>query len=81
LCLSLGFGNPEFEVVPLPGSFYTMQARFLDKDVMSEPRLAGSVGSVHNVYAKKAAKDACWREVLKVLEDIRRSRLQRNALI
>lgn len=74
LCLRLGFTNPAFELVPLSGSFYNVHATFTDKDVRYEPKLAGAVAPIHNVFSKKAAKDECWNALLTVLQDIQRSR-------
>lgn len=76
LCLRLGFTSPAFELVPQPGgaSFYNVHAIFQPQDVRFEPKLAGSVAPVWNVFGKKAAKDECWRRLLTVLEEISQSR-------
>ncbi|SMR50681.1 unnamed protein product [Zymoseptoria tritici ST99CH_1E4] len=75
LCLALGFSQPEFEIEPLAGAFCNLHARFLPRDVAREPRLAGPIAPVTNVFGKRVAKEECWRELLKILEAIRRSRM------
>ncbi|CAK1356803.1 hypothetical protein CB0940_11991 [Cercospora beticola] len=79
LALDLGFCQPAYRHVPVPmsESFYNTHAEFLPGDVRKEPRLAGHVGQTSHVFGKKHAQQACATEVLKVLEDIRRSRLMR----
>ena len=79
LIAAMGFSQPSWEMQPSksfgqPGAFVDLAARFTERDVQREPRLAGSVGKVERVFGKKAAKDACCRELLRVLEDIQRSR-------
>ena len=79
LVASLGFSQPAFETRPSksfgqPGAFVDMAARFQGRDVQREPRLAGSVGKVERVFGKKQAREMCCRELLRGLEEIRRSR-------
>lgn len=61
--------------MPREGAFVDMWAVFGERDVRSEPALAGEVGRVENVFGKKAAKEECWQEVLMVLEGIQGERL------
>jgi hypothetical protein len=86
LALELGFTQPSFETHPcvpktvrhdqtLTG-FIDISARFSEKDVKAEPRLAGALGTVKEVYGKKKAKEECCREVLRVLDAIARDRLR-----
>lgn len=74
LCFQLGLTSPAFEFAPLHGASVNAWVVFIDKDVRAEPRLAGRVAPVFNVYGKKAAKEQCWSELLKVLKEIRASR-------
>lgn len=75
LCLRLGFTQPTFELIPLSDSFYNVHAVFAPQDVRYEPRLEGAVAPIYNVHGKKTAKNECWAELWKVLEEIRLSRM------
>ncbi|KAF2765694.1 hypothetical protein EJ03DRAFT_330773 [Teratosphaeria nubilosa] len=82
----LGFSQPTWDTKPsLPppgtlardqslGGFVDMACVFVAKDVEREPRLAGCIGEVKNVYGRKKAKEMCCLEVLRVLEGIKQSR-------
>lgn len=82
---SLGFQQPSFDATPCPpppsigrnenlAGFVNMAAHFRDADVQREPRLAGAQGAVRQVYGRKKAKELCCRELLRVLEEVRRGR-------
>ncbi|KAM3425672.1 hypothetical protein BST61_g7614 [Cercospora zeina] len=79
LAVKLGFCQPAYKHVPVPMSkaFYNTHAEFLPSDARKEPRLAGQVGQTSHIFGKKQAQQACATQVLKILEDIRRSRLMR----
>ncbi|KAH9823759.1 hypothetical protein Tdes44962_MAKER04503, partial [Teratosphaeria destructans] len=82
----LGFTQPAWDTKPsLPppgtlardqslGGFVDMACVFIAKDAEKEPRLAGRIGEVKNVYGRKKAKEMCCLEVLRVLEGIKQSR-------
>ncbi|KAK5130193.1 hypothetical protein LTR08_002402 [Meristemomyces frigidus] len=81
----LGFSLPTFDsrpTMPPPGApiqsghFVNMAVTFNIKDVALEPRLAGAVVQVEHVYGKKKARELCCRELLRVLEGIKTSRLK-----
>lgn len=63
----LGFKSPTYTIELLPGStaIYKGYAKFV-----GEPLIEGKVGEFHNIWAKKAAKEHCAKEVLKFLKDI-----------
>lgn len=86
LAASLGLSQPTFEshrslpppgVELLPGqvgAFISMAVHFNARDVEAEPRLAGTVVKVENVYGKKKARELCCIELLRVLEEIKHSK-------
>ncbi|KAK3710692.1 hypothetical protein LTR37_010111 [Vermiconidia calcicola] len=83
LAVSLGFHQPQFrsdlsstanlrDGAPEGLPFYDMEARFDERDIAGEPKLAGPIGRVERVYGSKPARNACCEKVLLVLEDIQR---------
>ncbi|KAK5121283.1 hypothetical protein LTR85_005449 [Meristemomyces frigidus] len=86
---SLGFSPPVWDCrpsMPPPGAqlqpdqtggvFVSMSVRFNDRDTENEPMLQGTVAKVDNVFGKKKARELCCRELLHVLEQVKRSRIQ-----
>lgn len=57
------------------GAFVCMAVHFSDRDVESEPALAGTVVKVDNVFGKKKARELCCRELLHVLDQIKGKRV------
>lgn len=79
----LGLNAPQYKFLPttlpsgevsLDSSVVSGGAYFHDRDVRTNPVLAGCVGEVRNVRGKKEAKDQCCRQVLGVLEQIKCAR-------
>jgi hypothetical protein len=75
LAAALGFSCPYFKVLPENNSaFVTMYAGFAERDVVKEPRLKEPIGKVEHVFGKKAAKQLCCKEILRVLQQIESER-------
>ncbi|KAK3115606.1 hypothetical protein LTR53_004864 [Teratosphaeriaceae sp. CCFEE 6253] len=77
LVASLGLSQPAWKTKPSASRgppFIDMAAEFMPIDVQKDPRLAGEVGKVKGLLGKKPAKERCCHDVLRVLEDIKRSR-------
>ncbi|KAK3723235.1 hypothetical protein LTR37_001958 [Vermiconidia calcicola] len=83
LAVSLGFHQPQFrgyasnlsthgEPVPDGLPFHDMEARFDERDIAREPKLAGPIGKVERVHGFRNTRNACCEKVLLVLEDIKR---------
>ena len=83
LIVSLGFFQPEFVARPtdpsevstkpsLNDTFVDMVVNFDPRNVSKEPRLAGV--QVTHVYGKRAARELCCKELLRVLGTIKASR-------
>lgn len=66
--------QPAFPTQQLEGSFVNMWATFNPNDAKKESILAGEVCRVGPVFGKKAAKEECCRELLKLLDEIERNR-------
>ena len=77
LSLELGFSQPSYTHIPIPGTdaFYNSYANFNEKDSRRDPRLAGQVGPTQHIYGRKAAQQACAANVLVVLDGIRKGRI------
>lgn len=75
LALELNITPPSFRSETLEGPFVNGWAEFLPKDARYEPRVAGQVCRVPHVFGKKAAKEEVWREVLRLLEEIKKDRM------
>nr|POF17015.1 aldehyde reductase 2 [Quercus suber] len=73
---SMGLIQPQFEVHNVDAtldSLIDMTVKFHERDVNSDPILGREI-SVKNVYGKKKAKEACCKEILQLLEEVKRSR-------
>jgi hypothetical protein len=68
LCISMGITPPSYVIEPIVelGSIYCGYAQFI-----GEPRISGKIGEFTNVFGKKNAKEACAKEVVSFLRDLR----------
>ncbi|KAK5732635.1 hypothetical protein LTR17_010316 [Elasticomyces elasticus] len=76
---SMGYSQPQWHSKPSANgsygpSYVDMAAVWPNKDVLREPRLAGDIGQVTNIFGKKQAKEECCKNVLVFLEELKRSR-------
>lgn len=77
LAVALGFHTPTIQHAQVDDTvFVDTWAEFDLRDTRVEPRLAGQVGKVERIFGKKVGKEMCWREVLKVLDEIRQTRIE-----
>lgn len=84
LTASLGFNTPRLVAKlslsgtgePIPGnsSFYDVALYFDERDTSAEPRLRGPIGQVERVHGKDKAREACYGQVLTLLEAIQSER-------
>nr|POE80007.1 hypothetical protein CFP56_08073 [Quercus suber] len=76
MAASLGLIQPQFAVRNVDAtldSLIDMTVQFHERDIRSDPRLAREI-AVKNVYGKKKAKELCCRDVLRLLDEVKRDR-------